>query len=77
MLKNYILFILNPDQIDYQLYDTVILTATADPGWTFTGWDGDASGDVNPLTIIMDANKNITAYFTEETFDLFLPLILR
>ena len=67
----------DPDQIEYQLYDQVTLTATADPGWTFTGWDGDASGDVNPLTIIMDANKSITAYFTEETFDLFLPLILR
>jgi uncharacterized repeat protein (TIGR02543 family) len=66
-----------PDQATYTSGTEVTLTATAEPGWTFTGWDGDASGDVNPLTIIMDANKSITAHFTEETFELFLPLILR
>lgn len=66
-----------PDQATYTSGTEVTLTATANPGWTFTGWDGDASGDVNPLTIIMDANKSITAHFTEETFGLFLPLILR
>jgi len=68
---------IDPVQTTYTYGTEVSLTATAEPGWTFTGWDGDASGDVNPLTIIMDANKSITAHFTEETFELFLPLILR
>ncbi|MBI2906268.1 MAG: hypothetical protein HYX92_01290, partial [Chloroflexi bacterium] len=35
------------------------------PYWTFTGWGGDASGSANPLTITMDSNKTIYAYFRE------------
>jgi uncharacterized repeat protein (TIGR02543 family) len=42
----------------------VILTATPDAGYEFAGWSGDATGTDNPLTITMDANKNISASFT-------------
>lgn len=52
---------------DLPLYNTgavVSLSATPDPGWTFTGWSGDASGSTNPLSVTMNAAKNITATFT-------------
>ena len=54
----------NPDQPTYLQGASVVLTATPDPGFTFTSWGGDANGSVNPLTVVMNANKNITANFT-------------
>ncbi|MGD8833724.1 MAG: InlB B-repeat-containing protein [Desulfobacteraceae bacterium] len=49
-------------------YDGTIVTLTATPQnqyWSFTGWDGDLGGSDNPITITMDADKNVTAAFTE------------
>ncbi len=48
---------------------TVTLTAEPAGGWKFDGWSGDASGNESPLTITMDANKNITAKFLPITAD--------
>jgi parallel beta-helix repeat protein len=47
----------------YVYGDVVELTATADVGWSFSGWSGDLSGSVNPETIVIDANKTVTATF--------------
>ena len=65
----------SPDQADYQEGDDVTLTATAGAHAYFTGWGGDASGTGNSKTITMDAEKNVTADFTNYnqytvTFDL-------
>lgn len=54
----------NPDLLTYVSGASVILTATPNSGYTFTSWSGDATGSVSPLTVIMNANKNITANFT-------------
>ena len=43
----------------------VTLTATPAVGFEFSGWSGDLSGAINPSTITMDANKSVTATFTE------------
>ncbi len=43
----------------------VTLTANPYPGWTFTGWSGDASGSTNPVTITMNGNKTVTATFVD------------
>jgi uncharacterized repeat protein (TIGR02543 family) len=53
-----------PNQSAYTKGTIVKLTATPNTGYTFTSWSGDASGAANPLTVVMDANKNITANFT-------------
>ncbi|WP_082893719.1 pectinesterase family protein [Rufibacter ruber] len=45
--------------------EQVTLTATAEAGWQFSGWSGDATGSTNPLTVTMNANKAITATFTQ------------
>lgn len=52
------------NQPTYTSGSTVVLTATPAAGYTFSSWSGDATGSVNPLTVTMNANKNITANFT-------------
>ncbi|MEM7336493.1 MAG: hypothetical protein AAF490_30720 [Chloroflexota bacterium] len=49
----------------YASDEVVDVTATPDVGWVFSHWTGDASGSDNPLSVTLDANKSITAVFTE------------
>ena len=60
----------SPDQETYGAGEEITLTATAEPGWTFAGWTGDATGLTNPLIVVMDSNKNITANFTQDEYTL-------
>jgi hypothetical protein len=53
----------NPDKSSYSYNESVQLTATANSGYTFSNWSGDASGSTNPVTIIMNSNKAVTANF--------------
>jgi len=53
----------NPDLLSYASGASVILTASANSGYTFTGWSGDATGSVSPVTVVMNSNKNVTANF--------------
>jgi len=41
----------------------VQLTATANPGWTFSGWSGDLTSSTNPDSITMNGDKFVTANF--------------
>src|ERR1035437_2980367 len=54
----------NPNQTTYNGGSSVILTPTPAVGYVFSSWSGDATGTANPLTVLMNANKNITANFT-------------
>ena len=65
---------LNPDQATYTAGTKVELTAVPDADWTFTRWSGDLGGMDNPETIIMNADKTVTATFaspppTDASFD--------
>jgi uncharacterized repeat protein (TIGR02543 family) len=45
------------------------LAATPDNGYLFTGWTGGATGSVNPLSVLMNADKTVTAIFGPDTND--------
>ncbi len=55
----------NPSGGTYSVGTVVTLTATPASGFQFSGWSGDLSGATNPATITMNANKTVTATFTE------------
>ncbi len=57
-----------PNQAQYNPGTNVQITATAAVGWHFQSWSGDASGTTNPLTVTMDANKNVVANFGQHIY---------
>lgn len=56
----------SPDLASYAFGLGVAITATAAPGHVFSGWGGDATGSDNPLTIVMDGDKDIVARFATD-----------
>jgi uncharacterized repeat protein (TIGR02543 family) len=60
-----------PDQASYIYGTTVVLTIGAvDPGWTFTGWNGGGCSGTAPCTVMMNADKTVTANFTQNAYTL-------
>ncbi|CAM1349109.1 InlB B-repeat-containing protein [Tenacibaculum halocynthiae] len=55
----------NPTNGKYDDGTSVVLTATPNAGYQFDGWSGDASGTTNPVTVVMNANKTVTATFSK------------
>jgi len=53
-----------PNKTSYASGETVSLQATANSGYTFSGWSGALSGTANPASLVMNANKSVTANFT-------------
>jgi uncharacterized repeat protein (TIGR02543 family) len=56
----------NPSGGSYPSGTSVILSAKAATGWTFSGWSGSndlASTTANPTTITMNGNETVTATF--------------
>ena len=53
----------SPQSGEYVEGSTVTLRANSSSDFEFESWTGNLSGSENPLTIIMDSNKNITANF--------------
>jgi len=49
----------------YQANISVVLNAIPRSEWQFDHWEGDLSGNSNPATIIMDADKHVTAVFSD------------
>ena len=54
---------LTPPRVSYSLGQNVSLTPSADPGYSFLGWSGDASGAMSPLTVNMNGHKTFAALF--------------
>lgn len=60
---------LNPAQPQggYDPGTVVTLTALANANYSFNNWNGDLTGNTNPATITMNANKNITANLNDDS----------
>ena len=54
----------------YNYGDVIIISATADPGSTFTGWTGDAESENSDVILTITENKDVTASFTLNTYTL-------
>ena len=46
------------------------MTATPTPGWRFTRWSGALSSSVPTKTLTMNQNKNVTAIFSQNSYNL-------
>jgi hypothetical protein len=62
--------IVEPQKDYYDFGDWVTLTPMPSSGWSFSDWSGDASGSDNPLTIEIEGNMSITAYFIQDKYTL-------
>jgi uncharacterized repeat protein (TIGR02543 family) len=60
----------SPDKAGYEYGESVTLTASADAGYSFTGWSGAASGTNSSITITMDGDKSVTANFAAISYTL-------
>ncbi len=57
------IIIMNPAGGVYEEGTVVTITAKPDFGYKFTGWSGGISDTQNPVSFVMNADKNITANF--------------
>ena len=54
-----------PNQNAFKEGTSVKLTANPNSGYQFDHWENDVTGTTNPANIVMDANKQVVAVFTE------------
>jgi len=52
---------------EYMEGTQVTITAFPNEGYSFSHWQGDVSGEMNPIVVTMDSSKEISALFTEES----------
>jgi hypothetical protein len=57
---------IDPDLSFYTEGSTVSLTALANPGYTFSHWQGDLSGSSVSASLVMDSDKTVTAVFIQQ-----------
>ena len=60
----------SPSSDEYDEGESVEITATPNADWVFDSWEGDASGNDNPTTVKMDADKDIAATFVVREYPL-------
>jgi hypothetical protein len=65
----------SPNQATYAHGTTVQLTATPGGGYVFSSWSGAATGSSNPVSVLMDGPKTVTATFTTTNYVLTLNTI--
>jgi regulation of enolase protein 1 (concanavalin A-like superfamily) len=61
----------------YELNTQAVLTATANPAYRFSSWSGDATSTDNPVDVIMNSDKTVTASFSPVGHQVFLPIVVK
>ncbi len=54
---------------EFEINQKIIISANPNEEFNFQGWTGDISSDNNPLEVIFDSSKNLTANFIKKTYD--------
>lgn len=62
-----------PDTIDLPGGINIRLEAVPASGYQFDGWNEDLPGTTNPITIMMDCNREVTATFSQVKPNWWLP----
>ncbi len=65
----------SPEQVAYTHGTTVTLTATPSTGYHFTGWSGATTSTLNPLDLVMDSTKTLTANFALNEYALVVEAV--
>jgi hypothetical protein len=65
----------SPDKSEYQYGEEVTLTVQPADGWTFQGWSGGLSGAELEKIVVMTADVNATATFTQDQYTLAVNVI--
>ena len=60
----------DPEQVYYSNGFIVKLTAASEPGWVFYKWEGDLSGNTNPMNVSVIEHMNIKAVFINKFYTL-------
>ncbi|MEE8307808.1 MAG: InlB B-repeat-containing protein, partial [Gammaproteobacteria bacterium] len=60
----------SPNQASYNHGETVTLEVAPNEGYSFTNWSGDLSDNANPATLLMDADKSVSAGFALKAYSL-------
>ena len=53
----------NPNRDTFSPGETVRIGNSVDTGWHFDHWSGDASGTANPIDVVMNSDKTVTANY--------------
>ncbi len=56
--------IISPSNANFAQNSTIIVTAVPNSGYKFDSWGGSLTGVTNPTTLLMNANKTISASFS-------------
>jgi uncharacterized repeat protein (TIGR02543 family) len=62
-----------PNKYTYAEGEQVTITATANSGYQFSSWSGDATGVNSTIYITMNSNKTVTANFTQSISETITP----
>lgn len=60
----------SPASGEFDEGDEIQVQAIANENWVFDGWEGDQTGSQNPMTVSMNADKNISARFVKRQYPL-------
>ncbi len=56
----------DPNKEYYQPGEKVTVTAEPADGWAFDHWEGDATGTANPVTVTLNRESRVKAFFRQE-----------
>ena len=66
--------VLQAKTTDYEYGAVVELTANANSGWHFEGWQGDIDSNENPIEVTIDEPVEVTAVFEAETYQISIDM---